>query len=251
MSNAPSTDRNRFLVVNADDFGLSDGVNAGIIEAHERGIVTATSLMVRWPAAKAAAAYSRAHPRLDVGLHVDLGEWICRDGTWRPLYEVLAEGDAEAVTGEVARQLAEFRRLLGRDPTHIDSHQHVHRTEPVQSIVVDAARALHVPVRHFTPGIEYQGHFYGQSDDGDSYPELVSVDAMLKLLAELPPGVTELGCHPARGQDVTAMYVLERERELQTLCDSRVGDAIVNTGIRLGSFTDFRDPLRKRQNDLH
>src|SRR5688572_28379081 len=77
----------RHLIVNADDFGFSPGVNRGIAEAHERGIVTSASLMVRWPAAAAAASYARARPELSVGLHLDLGEWVLRDGAWVPLYE--------------------------------------------------------------------------------------------------------------------------------------------------------------------
>src|SRR4051794_39741974 len=76
----------RYLIVNADDFGQSRGVNAGIVEAHERGVVTSASLMVRWPAAAEAAACARSHPRLAVGLHLDLGEWECRDGTWVARY---------------------------------------------------------------------------------------------------------------------------------------------------------------------
>ena len=72
----------RVLVVNADDFGRSPGVNAGIADTHERGIVTSTSLMVRWPAAEQAAAYARQTPTLAVGLHADLGEWARRDGAW-------------------------------------------------------------------------------------------------------------------------------------------------------------------------
>jgi predicted glycoside hydrolase/deacetylase ChbG (UPF0249 family) len=51
---------NRYLIVNADDFGQSHGVNRGVIEAFENGIVTSASLMVRWPAAVEAAAYARA-----------------------------------------------------------------------------------------------------------------------------------------------------------------------------------------------
>ena len=51
----------RLLIVNADDFGLSPGVNAGVIEAHERGIVTSASLMVRWPRREQAAAYALEH----------------------------------------------------------------------------------------------------------------------------------------------------------------------------------------------
>ena len=60
-------DSKRFLIVNADDFGLSEGVNRGIIEAHERGIVTSASLMVLKPSAVSAAAYSREHLRLRRG----------------------------------------------------------------------------------------------------------------------------------------------------------------------------------------
>jgi predicted glycoside hydrolase/deacetylase ChbG (UPF0249 family) len=64
----------RTLIVNADDFGLTSGVNAGIARAHEEGILTSASLMVRWPAAAEAAAYAARTPGLSVGLHVDLGE---------------------------------------------------------------------------------------------------------------------------------------------------------------------------------
>ena len=65
----------RYLIVNADDFGQSRGINRGITEAHEQGIVTSASLMVRWPAAPEAAAYARSHGSLSLGLHFDFGEW--------------------------------------------------------------------------------------------------------------------------------------------------------------------------------
>src|SRR5712692_6069973 len=74
--------RTRYLIVNADDFGQSPGVNRGIVEAHDRGIVTSASLMVRWPAAAQAAVYSRKHPELGLGIHFDFGEWACRRGSW-------------------------------------------------------------------------------------------------------------------------------------------------------------------------
>ncbi len=87
----------RRLIVNADDFGQSRGVNRGVIEAHERGIVTSASLMVRWPAAAEAAAYARSRSGVSVGLHVDLGEWAAEAGAWRPRYAVTAVDDAGAV----------------------------------------------------------------------------------------------------------------------------------------------------------
>src|SRR5262245_43062710 len=117
----PGTMR-RAAIVNADDFGQSAGINRGIAQAHERGIVTSASLMVRWEAASAAAAYARAHPRLSVGLHVDLGESIYRGGEWITLYERVDREDARAVEAEIRVQVSLCRELLGRDPTHLDSH---------------------------------------------------------------------------------------------------------------------------------
>jgi len=229
----------RYLIVNADDFGQSPGVNRGIIEAHERGIVTSASLMVRWPAAAEAAGYARGHPALSVGLHLDLGEWIRRDGTWAALYEVVPADDGLAVADELGRQLAAFQQLLGRDPTHLDSHQHVHRQEPARSALVSLGRRLGVPVRHFTPGVRHCPDFYGQDAAGGPYLEGIEVGHLLRLLTKLPAGVTELGCHPGRGNDLTSMYRAERAHEVITLCDPRVRQAIVGAAIRLVSFEAF------------
>ena len=157
----------RAVIVNADDFGQSAGINRGIVEAHERGIVTSASLMVRWPAASAAAAYARAQPRLSVGLHVDLGESIYRAGEWIALYERVDRQDARAVEAEIRAQLALCRELLRRDPTHLDSHQHVHTEEPARSILDGIARELDVPLRHRSARLRHDGRFYGQTRTGE------------------------------------------------------------------------------------
>ena len=111
----------RRLIVNADDFGQSVGINDGVARAHQHGIVTSASLMVRWPAAKDAATYAREHPDLSLGLHVDLGEWEFQGDGWTPLYTVVDSDDVAVVEQELRRQLEAFRDLTGRDPTHIDS----------------------------------------------------------------------------------------------------------------------------------
>jgi predicted glycoside hydrolase/deacetylase ChbG (UPF0249 family) len=233
----------RYLIVNADDFGLSPGVNRGIIQAHEEGIVTSASLMVRWPAAAAAAASAREHPCLSVGLHVDLGEWICRGGAWECVYEVVSLKDPDAVAREVARQLDAFRALVGRGPSHLDSHQHVHLREPARSVVVERARGLGVPVRHYSPGVHYCGEFYGQTADGSPLPEALSVANLTRILAALPPGLTELACHPGAGDVPGTMYQAERAREVEVLCDPRAREAIEALGIGLRSFGDVADHL--------
>src|SRR5947209_15005439 len=138
----------RFLIVNADDFGQSHGINRGIIEAHERGIVTSASLMVRWPAAAEAASYARSRPELSLGLHVDLGEWVFRDGEWTLLYDVVDTDDPIMVLAEIERQMKSVRELVQRNPTHLDSHQHVHRDEPVRSAMLQLSEELGVPLRH-------------------------------------------------------------------------------------------------------
>src|SRR5579859_5990526 len=111
----------KFLIVNADDFGMSSGVNRGIIQAHENGIVTSASLMVRCQGAAAAAEYAGQHNSLSIGLHLDLGEWVWRDESWMPLYELVPLDDVVAIQEEVSRQLTTFHELIGREPSHIDS----------------------------------------------------------------------------------------------------------------------------------
>jgi chitin disaccharide deacetylase len=231
----------RALIVNADDLGRSPGVNRGIATAHEHGIVTSASLMVRWPAAREAGAYGREHPDLSIGLHVDLGEWAFRVDRWSPVYEVDPMVDESAVEDEVARQLAAFRVMVGRDPTHLDSHQHVHREEPIRPVLIALAAELGVALRHFTPGVQYCGDFYGQTPKGDPMPEAITVDRLLSIFEDLPPGLTELGCHPGAADDLESSYRIERALEVEVLCDPRVHAAVADGKIELRSFNQLDD----------
>jgi chitin disaccharide deacetylase len=236
-----SPQSHKYLVVNADDFGLSPGVNRGIVEAHERGIVTSTSLMVRPPAAGDAAAYARGQPALSVGLHVDLGEWVYRDGGWSALYEVTDVEDPACVRDEVSRQFDSFFDMVGRPPTHVDSHQHVHRSEPARSVLAEFAERLRIPLRHVTPGIRYCGDFYGQAGKGEPLPEAISVDALARTIESIGDGITELACHPGAAADAGSVYGLERRAELNALCDPRVRASVERCGVRLCSFADLRE----------
>ena len=235
----------RLLIVNADDFGHSEAVDTGVIEAHERGIVTSASMLVLRPHAEAAAEYAR-NAKLDVGLHVELGEWEFdeRDG-WTARYET-PPGD---VREEVRRQAIRFERLLGRTPTHLDSHQHAHRDEPAGTALRALANELGVPVRHFTPGIAYCGDFYGQDDEGRPFPSNVSVAALSDLLIRLPEGTTELCCHPGKGKIVGTTYARERELELAALCDAGVRRLLGDEGIELTRFRDLPRPYLADEHD--
>jgi chitin disaccharide deacetylase len=195
--------------------------------------------MVRQPAAAAAATYWRAHPALSLGLHVDLGEWIYQDGAWRARYEVAPADDRAAVEAEVRGQLAAFRRLTASDPSHLDSHQHAHRTEPARTALLAVAEELTVPLRHFTPGLSYCGQFYGQTGRGEPWPAGIAVERLLEIVADLPAGATELACHPGYGDDLDSTYRHERAQELSALCDRRVRAALRSRGIALISFREL------------
>jgi chitin disaccharide deacetylase len=199
------------LIVNADDLGYSDGVNRGILEAHERGIVTSASLMVDRAAAEAAVELAGRAPRLSVGLHAVLDH----DD----------EGDVE-----LPRQLRRFEALVGRRPTHLDSHHHVHRRPRLGAVFSAFADREGLPLRdHAVP---HCGLFYGRWN-GESHPEQIGVESLLAILGKLGGAMTELGCHPGYADGLESSYTVEREHELQTLTDPRVGAHIDELGIEL------------------
>ena len=224
------------LIVNADDFGQSNGINKGIIEAHEQGIVTSTSLMVRYPAAIDAAGYARNNHTLGIGLHIDLGEWTYSDGNWDPLYEVISLDDATAVKGEINKQLTIFYQLMDRKPTHIDSHQHVHLRASIRPVFIEIARELNITLRNCSDRITYCGDFYGQCTDGSPLHSAISVEGLKQIISGLPGGITELACHPGTGDNINTMYQLERITELTTLCDNTIQQTIAKATIELCSF---------------
>ncbi len=241
------------LVVTADDFGLSPGVVEGIVEAHERGIVTSTSLMVNAPAAEAAFSEARRLPSLATGLHLVLtsGRPL---GPPQPLSRLLDENGAfrrdgsgaqglarpDEVRDEIRAQLRAFERGVGRPPTHLDGHHHVHLHPGILRVAIEEAGQLGIPLRSTGPEVRdrlrlerirtcdrFVGDFYG----GD-----VSEARLLSLLGSIDEGTSELMCHPGRKDGALAelsSYVDARARELETLTSPRVGEAVIRFGIEL------------------
>lgn len=234
----------KILIVNADDFGHSAGVNAGIIRGYEHGIVTSASLMVRGEAVDTATEYARRNPGLSVGLHIDLGEWQFRDGQWQVVYSVIPLDDLHLVHQEIYRQLAAFRQWMQCDPTHIDSHQHVHRDGFAQAVAIELANELDIPLRHESAAVRYCGQFYGQPSPGESSKEAVSAQALAGIIRALPPGITELACHPGQNERLNSDYARERVWEIQSLCDPTVRATIESCEVLLCSFASA--DVRKR-----
>src|SRR5262249_13015244 len=152
---------------------------------------------------------------------------------WMPLYEVIPRHDADAVQKEVEMQLRIFHDLMGRPPTHLDSHQHVHRFEPLRSLLLRAASELGIRVRHMHSHVHYCGAFCGQTSKGGALPEAITAQALMSILAKLTPGCTELACHPGLDGDLTSTYNHERSREVDALCDTSVRQYVEKERIRL------------------
>jgi predicted glycoside hydrolase/deacetylase ChbG (UPF0249 family) len=194
------------LIVNADDLGYTTEINRGILEAHEHGIVTSASLMVDRPGANDGAAVARATPSLSVGLHA-----------------VLDRVEPERCEEELVRQLARFGELVGRRPTHVDSHHHVHREAEVAQTFAAFAEREGLPARD--GAVRHEPRFYGEP--------AIGVERLLDILATLPEGDSELGCHPGYANGLSSRYTVEREQELRTLTDPRVRAHVEELGIAL------------------
>jgi chitin disaccharide deacetylase len=229
---------NRSLIVNADDLGLSPATNRGIFHAHEHGIVTSASLMVRRDAAVEAVEQSRAYPRLGLGLHVDLGEWSRDNGEWRQVYEVVPTDDLIAVEAEIRHQIGLFRQMVGRNPTHLDSHQNVHRERPLRRVFMKVARQLSLPLRNLNPHVAFCGEFYGRGKNG-VFPEGISSENLCRIIRALPPGVTELCCHPGFDPTVGSDYCAGRIEEVRVLCDPKVRAELQRTNVTLTSYAEL------------
>ena len=146
----------RRLIVNADDFGLTAGVNAGILDAHRNGILTSASVFANAPATAEALAIARRVPSLGIGCHLTLvdGEPLCppstiptlvRDGRFRSTWGSFAAAVvARRVSmAEVGRELtAQIDRIRsgGVPVRHLDAHKHVHACPPVFAVVARLAR---------------------------------------------------------------------------------------------------------------
>jgi len=245
----------RTLIVNADDFGLTPGVCRGILDAGATGIVTSTTVLVNRPIARELVERLQ-DSGLGVGLHLNLtlGSPIADprrvpslvDGEGRFVRsprEAASRAKKDEARIELGNQIDAFRALLGRFPTHLDSHHHVGRHEPILDLVFDFAQAIRVPVRTQDGQvraaaralkIKTPDHFMGEAESEAYW----SSERVLEHLRSLPAGVTEFMTHPGYfdGDLSYSRYGKQRETEMAGLTDPRAREVIEREGIRLAHF---------------
>lgn len=258
------TPATRTLIVNADDFGLTDGVSRGILEAGARGIVTSTTLLVNRTIDPETLEALDASG-IGVGLHLNLTlgrpvtdprrvpSLVDDDGRFvKDPRAAAARAKIDEARIELGNQIDAFRGLMGRFPTHLDSHHHVGVHEPILGLVLDFARAISAPVRTQDAalggkaralGVATTDHFEGDAA-GEAY---WSADRVLEHLRALRPGVTEFMTHPGYFDDALSYsrYGAQRETELAGLTDPRARELIAREGIRLAHFGQLDKPTTK------
>lgn len=248
-----------FLIVNADDFNLTGGVTRGILEAHRHGIVTSTTVMVNLPGLAQSRDLAREAPRLGLGVHLNLtiGSPVLPPGQLPSLVDgdgrfvrdrarAAETGDPSEIRAEWTAQAARFAAVFGRRPTHLDTHHHLHRHPRLLEVALDLAADLGIPLRALTPEMarRIRGRRLPAVDRavGDVGPEAYWQPArLIEFLRGLPPGVTELMCHPgyADGALSVSSYRAQREVELRALCDPRVQEALAAAGVRSIPYGDL------------
>jgi hopanoid biosynthesis associated protein HpnK len=147
----------RRIIINADDFGLCEGVNKAVVQAHTNGILTSATIMTNMPAAEEAAEIAKQTPTLGVGVHLNLteGKPISKEPAVKPLLDgqgqfavpfsklpmlSIKSGKArQAIRTELAAQI-QWVIERGIKPTHLDSHKHIHSFPVIYSIVCKLAK---------------------------------------------------------------------------------------------------------------
>lgn len=260
------------LVVNADDFGFTPDVNEGIVEAHRRGILTATTLMANGGAFEDAVHGAREVPSLDIGCHLVLvGGHSLLSG--KP-FPVTVSRLLLAIAGKHLRPYdelhAQVRRILeaGIRPSHLDTHKHTHLAPPVLDAVARLSeefgipwvrRPFDFPLRTAVPLVVrltsnslgllrrrfhrvLERHHCRTTDHfaGFQITGRFRTAELVELIRVLPDGSTELMCHPGKCgaalRQARTRLKESRENELAALTAPEVKAALERAGVELINY---------------
>ncbi len=274
----------RRVIITADDFGLSEGVNEAVEIAHRQGILSTASLMVAGPAASDAIRRARNLPGLRVGLHLVLVEGASvRPSAVRSLVDAAGDFPDDqlgpsfeyALNPKVRRQLASEIRSqysafakTGLRLDHANAHKHFHMHPVIGRMLVDigldwklpATRVPREPAgplarsgtriglgprllnlwsnsfrsRAITAGLRVNDNVFGIAWSGH-----MTAGRLLRLIPNLPPGLSEIYFHPATQRDSRVARLMpeyEHEAELSTLLSPEVRAAFDREGIERTTF---------------
>ena len=258
------------LIINADDFGFTRDVNAGIAHAFREGVLTSTTLMANGDAFDDAVRLAADNPGLDVGCHLVLVQGrSLSTGQWLPqtpiqLLRALAIRSLD-VYAELRMQIQKIRNA-GIPITHLDSHKHTHIVPSIFRMVVRLAGEFNVPYirlpidrtvpfagpvcqladryyRRFARGsrVQMTDHFLGFRLTG-----VLTENSFADALKNLKPGTTEFMSHPGfLGDELKSARTRLKEsrvRELEALTSPRIRAIMDEESIHLATFGSSGNP---------
>jgi predicted glycoside hydrolase/deacetylase ChbG (UPF0249 family) len=249
----------RQLIVNADDYGYTAGVSAGIRRAHREGVVSSTSVMMTMPSAIAELGRLRLEsPTLGVGIHLTVTEGrLFRLPRLLSPKQLTAELGTVAATDLKAEWRAQVEAFLatGLPLTHLDSHHHAaYRCAMALDVLFELASDYGLPVRNPYPigdaaadGLagRFTGHPVSHPDHFvDLFDDAPSADALVRALEVLPPGTTEIMTHPGLVDDELRALCGARAElrlaELEAVSRSDLRATVQRLGIALVSFAALK-----------
>jgi predicted glycoside hydrolase/deacetylase ChbG (UPF0249 family) len=247
----------RFLIINADDLGLSHEVNRGIFTAYEHGVVTDSSLLIKGACSQEAITMIKEFPGFPVGIHIDLDPLLGwgspgkEQFSRQELHQIMNESSfVKKIQHEINEQIGAFLDT-GLIPSHIDTHHHVHGFPRIFETLMEAID------RYGIKAIRFSKTGYALMGRADilvtqetaqwmedalrqrriKYPHLL-LDPLTPFSIEaLPPGVTELMVHPSSGRDVW------RQKDSAMLMDPSFIQTVGEEGIELISFSALKSFL--------
>ena len=252
------------LIINADDFGFTSDVNAGIVQAHRDGVLTSTTLMANGSAFDDAVRLAKETPSLDVGCHLVLvqGTSLLTGKTLpkgpRQLLFALARGGLD-IYSELRLQIEKIL-AAGITPTHLDTHKHTHLIPRVFRAVCRLASDFEIPwvrlpldktvrIAGFFPGFAEasyrrtaQQHGVLMTDNflGFRLTGSLTEETFAAAITALPEGLTEFMCHPGLlGPELSKAETRLKEsrvRELEALTSSSIRRLVAQSGVRLSPF---------------
>lgn len=241
--------KTRKIIVNADDFGLDEAVNYGIIKAYTDGIVSSTSIMANMPGFDHAVKLAKFHPGLHIGVHLNLNAYIPltdgktlrnADGMFdRRKFE---ECDEEEIYQEFCAQIEKVKASNIRFD-HFDSHRHVHQSPVLKKVMERILETYPYPIRG---SFEYPNSYPNQTVMNDVfYGDDASEEKMMMILKSLKPGILyDVVTHPAYIDNFllkTSSYTISRAKELAILCSPRVQEAIKDLNIEITTYDYFKE----------
>ncbi len=240
----------KYLIVNADDYNLTEDVSHGIIEASCKGIVTSTTVMVNIPGFDKTLDLL-LNSSISAGIHFNLtfGEPLCDDvpglvnkeGRFNRRFEI----EPEHISQVVKEINAQYNRFIdsGIKPSHFDSHHHVHTKPELKKIFFDFAREKNLPMRSRAGlhkdetsalNIKTPDYFYE-----NFYGDQATVCTLEYILKNLKDGVSEIMCHPGYNSaslEGISSYNNTREKELSVLTAPEILKLVDELHIKLINY---------------